>query len=176
MGELATGRRRKQPRSTHHGDHGLIAVGRDDHRIGGAGGRDGRVRLPIAAAHLPGPRHCGGDSGRAAAEGAEVGRNAGEWAAGMECPEGDLGLEQLTRSWSAGIFCLRQCIVGNIRSQAEADDSGHVASPAASRRPDRKSFWCSGFRKGVMLGTTTEVRARSRSTISRASSSRPRWA
>ena len=48
-------------------------AGEVDHRPCGAGGRHGRLRLPAPAAHLPGARHCGGDPGRAAAEGAEAG-------------------------------------------------------------------------------------------------------
>ena len=47
--------------------------GQVDHRPCGAGGRDGRLRLPPSAAHLPGAGHCGSDPGQAAAEGAQVG-------------------------------------------------------------------------------------------------------
>jgi hypothetical protein len=37
----------------------------------------------VAGEHLPGARHCGSDLGRAAAEGAEAGRDAGKWAGGV---------------------------------------------------------------------------------------------
>jgi hypothetical protein len=43
-------------------------------------------------------------------------------------------------------------------------------------RQDRKNSRCPGSRQIIPLGTTTAVRARSRSVISRASSSRPIWA
>ena len=49
----------------------------------------------------------------------------------------------------------------------------HVASPAARRRPDSNSSRCSAFRKKLRSGITTGLMARSRPTISRASSSRP---
>jgi hypothetical protein len=51
---------RERPREVHH-------------RLGGARGRYGRLRLPASAAHLPCAGHRRGDAGRAAAEGAEVG-------------------------------------------------------------------------------------------------------
>jgi hypothetical protein len=47
-------------------------------------GGHGRLRLPAPAAHLRGARHRGGDPGRAAAEGAEAGRDPRERAAGVE--------------------------------------------------------------------------------------------
>ena len=57
-------------------------------------------RLPAPAAHLPGARHRRSDPGRTAAEGVEACRCAREWAGCLERPEGDLGLQQLTRSCS----------------------------------------------------------------------------
>ena len=52
--------------------------------------------------------------------------------------------------------------------------SSHVLSPIAIRRPDSKSSRCSRSRSCRASGITTGVMARSRSMISRASSSRPR--
>src|ERR1700737_3575000 len=46
-------------------------------------------------------------------------------------------------------------------------------SPAAKRRPRKKSSRSSGLRQYIARGTTTGVMVRSRPTISRASSSRP---
>ena len=66
--------------------------------------------------------------------------------------------------------------MGGIRRSphcAEAATMDHAVSPAANRKPDSKSSRCSGLRYGITLGTTTGVIARSRLTISRASSSRP---
>ncbi len=60
--------------------------------------------------------------------------------------------------------------------RCETAGLAQIASPAARRRPDRKSSRCSAFRRKVASGITTEVMARSRATISRASSSRPIWA
>ena len=59
------------------------------------------------------------------------------------------------------------------RGKKKAAGLAHAASPAAKRRPDRKSSRCSAFRRSMMLGITRGVMARSRSTTSRASSSRP---
>jgi hypothetical protein len=56
---------------------------RRGHRPCGARGRDGRLCLPARAAHLPGARHRGSDPRWTAAEGAEAGRDAGEWARSM---------------------------------------------------------------------------------------------
>jgi hypothetical protein len=55
--------------------------GEVDHRPSGAGGRDRRLRLPAPAAQVPRAGHCGSDSRRAAAEGAQARGVAGEWAA-----------------------------------------------------------------------------------------------
>ena len=74
--------------------------GQVHHRPCGAGRRDRRLHLPAPAAHLPGAGHCGSDPRRAAAEEAEACRCAREWTACLERPEGGLGLQQLTRSWS----------------------------------------------------------------------------
>jgi len=49
----------------------------------------------------------------------------------------------------------------------------HVAFPAAKRRPERYCSRCSGLRKCSLLGMIVSVMARSRATISLASSSRP---
>ena len=65
---------------------------------------------------------------------------------------------------------------GQISDRGEAAGLAHIPSPAAERRPDRKSSRCSGFRKGMTLDTTTGVISRNRVTISRASSSRCIWA
>ena len=67
-------------------------AGEVDHRPCGAGGRHGRLRLPAAAAHLLGAGHRRGDPRRAAAEGAEACRDAGEWAACMGGAAGALAL------------------------------------------------------------------------------------
>ena len=57
--------------------------------------------------------------------------------------------------------------------RGETAGQAHASSPAARRRPDRYSSRCSSFRRLLASGITTEVMPRSRSTISRASSSRP---
>jgi len=62
-------------------------------------------------------------------------------------------------------------IGGDDRGEAAA--LAHVASPTAMRRLERYSSRCSAFRRTLASGITTEVMARSRSTTSRASSSRP---
>ena len=63
--------------------------------------------------------------------------------------------------------------VTRVEDHGEAAASGHVVSPAAKRRPDRKSSRSSGLRYRVPGSITAGVIARSRLTISRASSSRP---
>ena len=60
--------------------------------------------------------------------------------------------------------------------RGETAGLAHPASAAAKRRPDNNSSRCSGFWKWLTSGITTEVMARRRVTISRASSSRPIWA
>ena len=62
------------------------------------------------------------------------------------------------------------------KDRGETAGLGHFASPAAKRRPDRKSSRFSALRKFVTVGTTTDVIIRNRFTISWASSSRPMWA
>jgi hypothetical protein len=57
--------------------------------------------------------------------------------------------------------------------RGETAGLAHPASPAARRRPDKYSSRCSGFLQFMALGTTTFVRLRSRSMVSRASSRRP---
>ena len=51
-----------------------------------------------------------------------------------------------------------------------------AASPVAMRKPETNSSRCATFRCWLASGITIEVMALSRSTISRASSSRPIWA
>jgi len=77
----------------------------------------------------------------------------------------------------------RGASLGSDRAAAPIEDRlergsrlAHVGSPVAMRKPETKSSRYSGFRRKPALGTTTGVRARSRLTISRASSSRPMWA
>ena len=54
---------------------------------------------------------------------------------------------------------------------------GHVVSPIASRRPDKNSSRCCGFRYGSGRFTITSgMIARSRAIIPRASSNNPIWA
>ena len=65
-------------------------------------------------------------------------------------------------------------IGGNDRG--EPAGLAHIASPAARRRPERKSSRCSWLRKWSVLGMIVAVMERSRATISLASSSRPIWA
>jgi hypothetical protein len=72
-------------------------AGAVDHRPRRAGGRDGRVYLPVAPAHMFGARHCGSDPRWAAAQGAEARRDVGGRAARMERAEGDLGLPVVQR-------------------------------------------------------------------------------
>src|SRR6266849_6227789 len=60
--------------------------------------------------------------------------------------------------------------------RGEATGLAHSTSPAARRRPDRKSSRSAGLRKSKLLGMTWGVMARSRAMIARASSSRPIWA
>src|SRR6516162_4850168 len=64
------------------------------------------------------------------------------------------------------------CHIGS-EDGGEAAGRAHGASLAARRRPDRNSSRCSGMRQCMAFGTTTDVMARSRSTASCASSSRP---
>src|SRR5262245_45214337 len=59
---------------------------------------------------------------------------------------------------------------------SEAAGLAHIASPATRRRPDSNNSRSSGLRKGISLGTTTGVMARSFATMAYASSSRPIWA
>ena len=60
----------------------------------------------------------------------------------------------------------------------DAQGSGQAASPAASRRPDRRSSRCSGSRKAFTLVgyTARELISRSLASAARASLSRPIWA
>jgi hypothetical protein len=60
-----------------------------------------------------------------------------------------------------------------LKTGPEADGSCQFVSPAAKCRPDRNSSRCSAFRRQLASRITTEVMARSRPTIPRASSSRP---
>jgi hypothetical protein len=66
--------------------------------------------------------------------------------------------------------------VHDMAFRGETAGGGHVASPAANRRPDKNSSRRSGFRYRVARSTTTGVIARSRLTTPCASSSRPIWA
>src|ERR1700736_5533191 len=65
----------------------------------------------------------------------------------------------------AGHICGENC--------GEAAGLHHAVSPAASRRPSRKSLRCSGLRQCMAFGTTTGVTALSRLMVCLASSSRP---
>src|SRR5262249_5178072 len=69
-------------------------------------------------------------------------------------------------------------VAGHISGHDGGETTGlaHFSSPAARRRPDSQSSRCSAFRRKLRSDTTTGVIARSRVTISRASSSRPIWA
>ena len=58
-------------------------------------------------------------------------------------------------------------------SRSKASGPHHSVSPAAKRRPDRKSSRCSGRQSGLAVGTTTGVSVANRLRIDRASSSRP---
>ena len=59
------------------------------------------------------------------------------------------------------------------QDRSETSGLGQVASPAAKRRPDRKSSRCSGFRQCVDAGSTTFERTRTRLIASLASPSCP---
>jgi len=63
----------------------------------GAGGYHPRVYTPAPAAHLSRARHRGSDPGRAAAERAEAGGDAGEWVASLEGATGEVELQRLMR-------------------------------------------------------------------------------
>ena len=69
---------------------------------------------------LPSVGHCRSDPRRTAAKGVEACRCAREWTACLERPEGDLGLQQLTRSCSER-FGLEAAQFG---SKAETDRRG----------------------------------------------------
>ena len=62
------------------------------------------------------------------------------------------------------------------KDRGETAGLGYVVSPIARRRPDRKSSRWPELRSGEKLSNTPVVKARRRSTISRASSRRPIWA
>jgi hypothetical protein len=78
--------------------------------------------------------------------------------------------EAFKRAFLAGPTSREYSIGGEDRG--ETAGLARAVSPAARRRPDRNSSRCSGLRNCEPLGTTTGVIARSRSTISRASSIR----
>ena len=62
--------------------------------------------------------------------------------------------------------------------RGETAGRAHSVSPIARRRPDRKQLAVLGVAEAILaaFGITTDVMARSRATIARASSSRPIWA
>jgi hypothetical protein len=96
----------------------------------------------------------------------------------------DLGIGHLApKSFQRGegAFLVRSHqprIARDIGGEDRGEPAGlaHVASPAARRRPERKSSRCSWLRKWSVLGMIVGVMERSRATISLASSSRPIWA
>jgi len=62
------------------------------------------------------------------------------------------------------------------RGSRQDGGSGSSRLNSPKRKPDKNSSRCSGWRNGIMLGTTTGVMNLSRVMISRASSSRPIFA
>jgi len=59
------------------------------------------------------------------------------------------------------------------KDRSETAGPGHIASPAAIRRPVKNSSRCSGFRYRMIVGITQGMIVRNRFTTSLASSSRP---
>src|SRR5262245_27380397 len=88
-----------------------------------------------------------------------------------ELPE--IGFEALVRSFL--VLPHRPGVAGYVHGEngGEAARLAHSVSPAARRRPDSHNSRCSVFRRKLRSEITTGVIARSRATISRASSSRP---
>ena len=126
-------------------------AGEVDHRPCGAGGRHRRLRLPAPAAHLPGAGHRRGDPRRAAAEGAEAGRDAGERAAGLERPEADLGLQQLTRTCSERFDCGAAKSALKLKQTAGKRKSEPACPVCARKQPCRRVPWTKGFSQQATL-------------------------
>jgi len=75
-----------------------------------------------------------------------------------------------------GAIALLEAAACDTRVCGKAAVSVHFISPIASRRPDTNRSRSSGLRHGRSAGTTTDVSARRRSTVCRASSTCPIWA
>jgi hypothetical protein len=132
-------------------------AGEVDHGPRRAGGRDQRVCLPVAPAHLPGARHRRGNPGRAAAEGVEASRCAREWTACLERPEGDLGLQHLTRSCSERFGLGAAQLVLKLKQTAGQRESQPACPVMHGSSHSDRCRGTAGFSQGAVHPAVTPV-------------------